>query len=87
VGVTDKIELKSRKKAGEDPTDALIKTKDVVFGGEVEETPLYDREKLKPGNRVEGPAVIMEYSSTTVVPPDHIADVNEYQGVEIRRLD
>ena len=32
-------------------------------------TPFYDREKLGAGNRVDGPAVIEQYDTTTVIPP------------------
>jgi len=85
VGVTEKIKLKQTKSSSTDATDAIVKTKDVEFSGELLSTLLYDREKLLPGNVIEGPAVIVEYSSTTVIPPGMIAHVNEFKGVEISR--
>src|SRR5262249_26300014 len=33
-------------------------------------TRIYDREKLRYGHSIDGPAIIGEYSSTTLVPPD-----------------
>jgi N-methylhydantoinase A len=33
-------------------------------------TPIHSRESLQPGRRQSGPAIITEYSATTVVPPD-----------------
>ena len=51
---------------------------DVVFDGKSEPTRVYKREALLPGNRVPGPAVIVEYSSTTVVPPFANGSVDVY---------
>jgi len=49
--------------------DAILKEKNVWSGNRFHRTPLYDRERLSPGMRLNGPAVVAEYSSTTVVPP------------------
>jgi N-methylhydantoinase A len=42
----------------------------VVFAGLSHETPLFERAKLEHGNRIAGPAILVEYSSTLVLPPD-----------------
>jgi N-methylhydantoinase A len=49
--------------------NAILKEKKVWFGHRFHRTPLYDRDQLCPGMRFNGPAVVAEYSSTTVVPP------------------
>ena len=41
----------------------------VFFGGRKIETTIYARDDLQPGKKYSGPAVIAEYSATTVVPP------------------
>jgi N-methylhydantoinase A len=41
-------------------------------------TRIYDREQLGYGQRIDGPAIIGEYSSTTLVPPDFRCVVDEY---------
>jgi N-methylhydantoinase A len=41
----------------------------VVFDGNRLPTSLYEREQLRTGKRYSGPAVVTEYSATTVVPP------------------
>jgi N-methylhydantoinase A len=41
----------------------------VFFEGKFRPTRVYDRPSLDPGRRYSGPAVITEYSATTVVPP------------------
>ncbi len=57
---------------------ALAKQKHVWFGRRFWRTPLYHRDRLPSGVKFAGPAVIVEYSSTTVVPPDFICHVDEY---------
>jgi N-methylhydantoinase A len=41
----------------------------VFFSGKMMTTPVYERADLVPGKVLRGPAVITEYSATTVVPP------------------
>jgi N-methylhydantoinase A len=41
----------------------------VLFDGEEHETKIYSRGELSPGKKYFGPAVVTEYSATTVVPP------------------
>jgi N-methylhydantoinase A len=41
----------------------------VLFDGKKYETRIYSRESLKPGKKYSGPAIITEYSATTVIPP------------------
>jgi len=64
---------------------ALLKTKAVWFGGNPLQTPIYVREYLEPGARLQGPAVIVEYSSTTVVPLDFKCYVDEYLNLVLER--
>jgi N-methylhydantoinase A len=41
----------------------------VLFDGKKLETKIYSRDDLKPGKKYLGPAIITEYSATTVIPP------------------
>ena len=47
------------------------------------ETKVFSRPSLKAGNRVDGPALIEEYGSTTVVPPGASATVDDYGNLRI----
>jgi N-methylhydantoinase A len=51
------------------PTRASLEKSSVRFDGKRLLASIYDRETLKPGRSYSGPAVITEYSATTVVPP------------------
>jgi N-methylhydantoinase A len=50
----------------------------VYFGTQFRDTPVYDRASLPPGGRVDGPAVIEEFGSTTVVFPGQTVEVDPH---------
>ena len=77
VGRTEKPELHTFEvRSGEDPKEALLGYREVFFDGKPLSSKVYDRDRLRWGNRVEGPAVVVEYSSTTVLPPGSVAEVD-----------
>jgi N-methylhydantoinase A len=41
----------------------------VQFGGKILSTKIYARDDLHPTKKYSGPAIITEYSATTVIPP------------------
>lgn len=57
---------------------AMVRRKPVWFENRFWRTPFYAREHLRPGARLTGPAVVVEYSSTTVVPPNFECRVDGY---------
>ena len=50
----------------------------VVFREGEMETPLYDRALLSVGDRITGPALVVQLDTTTVVPPGWQGDVDAY---------
>jgi N-methylhydantoinase A len=60
------------------PEEAELGITETVFDSHKLKTRIFDREKLLPGNRVEGPAIIVEYSSTLVIPPFARGRVDAY---------
>lgn len=50
--------------------DPLKGSRDATFKDGVYETPVYHRERLPPGQSIEGPAVIEQDESTVVIPPE-----------------
>lgn len=57
---------------------------EVYFDGRFQRTAVYDRAALTPGVRLSGPAIIEQFDSTTVLPPDAVAEVDEYLNLIIR---
>jgi N-methylhydantoinase A len=75
----------SRHGAVPERSDALLGARTVVFEGEGHETPVLMREWLPPESRHPGPVVIEEQSSTIVVPPEHVAALDEHGNIVITR--
>jgi N-methylhydantoinase A len=65
---------------------AAIKTRRKVFfkeaGGFVD-TPIYDVLRLKPGNRIDGPAIVEDPNSTILVLPQQTASIDQFRNVFI----
>ncbi len=55
----------------------------VVFQGRGIKTPVYERSSLTPGQLLQGPAVITEYSATTVIPPGKTFRVDRAENLLI----
>jgi len=66
-----------------DGGQAIIETRAVIFDAMTFETPVYDRDLLRAGDRFPGPAVIVEYSATTVVPPGCATMLDTYKNLVI----
>jgi len=64
---------------------AVLKRKPVWFDGKWLDTPIYARDRLRPFTRFAGPAVVAEYSSTTVVPPGWMARVDAAKNLILFR--
>jgi len=56
--------------------EALCGERDVFFDGEFVCSRIYDRDKLHAGDWIEGPAIITEYTSATLLPPGDVARVD-----------
>jgi N-methylhydantoinase A len=54
---------------------ALVGTRAIIFDADAIDCPVYRRESLAPGERIEGPAVIQEYASTTLLFPQDRVEV------------
>ena len=81
IGVTEKPKFRPRRDGAAPPAVARFKRARVFFDGQWCATDSYLRERLRPGNRLRGPAVIAEYSGTTVLPPAWRARVDAYDNL------
>ena len=81
TGETDKPPIASVPLADADAAEAFTVQNPVIFEGEVLPTNFYRREALCPGNRIVGPAIVTEFSATTVIPPNFSAVVDVYQNL------
>jgi N-methylhydantoinase A len=61
-------------------------SRSVYFGAEFRDTFVFDRTSLPPGSRINGPAVIEEFGSTTVVFPGQFVEVDPHGILVIRSI-
>jgi N-methylhydantoinase A len=66
-----------------DGSQAVLKTRRVRLDRREFESRIYDRNLLAAGDVFKGPAVIAEYSATTVIPPECEARVDTYRNIVI----
>jgi N-methylhydantoinase A len=72
-----KIKRQPLAAGGSDPKAAVVgKQKSFMEGKDVTAV-VYDRAKLKAGNKVRGPAIVMEMDSTSVILPKHTGHVDK----------
>ena len=85
IGLVEKPDLPVfKEKDKEDSSHAILGVVKTAFGGEFKDTRIYAREKLRWGNRIEGGAIVVEYSSTTLIPPDSSAHVDRFGNLIIK---
>jgi N-methylhydantoinase A len=77
-GSVPKPGLPRLRVGGSSPKRAVIEKTNVLFSAREYPTAIYARSKLQAGNRFPGPAVVMEYSATTAIPPLWTGRVDSY---------
>lgn len=68
------------------PDEAVMYRRRTVFDdGKALETPRYNRDRLLALDTIDGPALIIQHNSTTIVPPGYTASVMHYGDMLITR--
>ena len=87
IGLIDPLSMPEVPSSDESVDIALHHERNAWFrvDGELRELPtrFYDRERLAAGHRIEGPAVINQYDTTTVIPPGLTAEIDRYGNIVI----
>jgi len=66
-----------------DPSAAKIRDHTLWMDGREQDAVIYDRSKLKQGDRIPGPAIITEMDSTTLVESGCIATIDAVGNILI----
>jgi N-methylhydantoinase A len=77
----DKTGLFEHAEKGPDASGALKGKRRIYLEGDWVEVPVYNRDKLSPGNRMAGPAVIEERITTVIVHPGWDARVDTFENI------
>ncbi len=87
VGLMPPLKTLEVEHGGESPAAALRHEGTAWFrsNGELREVPTsyYDRAALQAGNRLDGPAIVNQYDTTTVIPPGVSAHVDRFGNIII----
>ncbi|MFV3077822.1 hydantoinase/oxoprolinase family protein [Niveispirillum fermenti] len=84
LGKASAIRLEKLPRGDGDPAAARVRDHMMWADGREHPAVIYDRARLRAGDRVTGPAIIAEMDSTTVLLPDHVAEVDDYGLILIR---
>lgn len=68
-----------------DAGDALAGQREIWFGGSPRPAALYLRDRLRAGHRFVGPAIVVQYDTTTIVPPGWAATVDCWLNLILER--
>ena len=72
---------------GRNPADALLYRRATTFDdGQSYETPRFERARLRAGQHIDGPAIVIQTDSTTLVPPGHEATVAPSGNLHVREV-
>lgn len=86
-GKATKVNVQKVASGGADAAAAILTRTAVFMDGTDQDANIYDRSKLKSGNRIQGPAVITEMDSTTVILAGHVGEIDAFGNIIIRPLE
>jgi N-methylhydantoinase A/oxoprolinase/acetone carboxylase beta subunit len=85
VGTTKKIRFKKYPLQSPNPQEALFGEQKLIYGQKTYKSKIYKRSYLKTGNRISGPALIVDDESTTLLPPDWRLTVDDTLNLFMQR--
>jgi N-methylhydantoinase A len=89
IGSEDVAPLKVariEKAEGGDISGAFLYSRATTFDdGRSVDTPRYDRNRLRAGQKIAGPAILIQHNSTTLLPPGYTAAVAEFGNLHVYR--
>lgn len=85
IGKVEAPKLPINEKGNEDASHAIVDPNhQAYFEERFVKTPIYDRNLLKPDNKIVGPAIITQNDSTTLVLPGYTALVDDHMNLFIQ---
>jgi N-methylhydantoinase A len=83
IGQVSKPEFFKAAVADTNNSTAYKGTREVYLDGAFRQTKIYDRSLLKPHNSIQGPAIVEQFDSTSLIKPGQAAKVDEYLNLVI----
>jgi N-methylhydantoinase A len=88
IGLNPRPHATPGEESGPDPAAARKPDRPVHFQetGHFVTCPIFERERLLPGNRILGPAVVEQADATTMIPPGFVAVTDGYGRLVMSHL-
>jgi N-methylhydantoinase A len=83
-GKAASVTARNLEAGGADPSAAVYGEQVVFVDGRDQTAKVYDRAKLRAGNRIAGPAIVTEMDSTTLILTEHVGVVDNFGNILIR---
>ena len=84
IGINERV-LDPLLEIEENPVLSPVAMVQMYSNGEFHETPVFQREELKPGTCISGPAVLIEKNTTIVIEPDWKGAITERDHLFLKR--
>lgn len=84
VGRTQKIQLRKHPLRKSRAESARMKTQPIAWRGQTLKGAVYRRDALEPGDRIKGPALVVDDESTTFLPPRNTLEVDALENLVIQ---
>jgi len=79
-GIVDKIHFKEIPYVGEDASSAIKGQRRIYYDDEFHTVPIYNGAKIGHGNKIAGPAIIEEATTTILLTPDYEMSSDKYNN-------
>lgn len=82
TGVTDKPMMEEKPLCDESPAEAFLEEREITtLEGDSLKVPVFDRERLKPGNVLTAPAIVVQYDTTIFIPHTWNARIDGFDNI------
>ena len=82
----EKLSLPEESIGDSDPSTALVGQARVIFRDGPKNTPMYQRDRLLPGNRLTGPVLLLQLDATIVLSPRWAGTVDSFGNLVAERI-
>ena len=83
LGAENAAALNEIERGNGDPSSAAFEQTSIFYEGSDHSAQIYDRSKLRAGDRISGPAIVTEMDSTSVVLPGYVGEVDGFGNILI----
>ena len=82
-GAINLVMNERKKQPAKSPPQVKTEKAPVIFNGKPQSASIYERDQMTAGKKYSGPAIITEYSATTVIPPKASFFIDEAGNLQI----